>query len=107
MQRGHREYRSFVIGSRMLQYRMSDGMSAKGSRLAVVGSGITSMSLSLIDCHPRMLEPSKPNPSSNVSSLNSAAGMWKCCIRPGKSMNRMSMNCTFSFLTSSITSLGL
>ena len=35
---------------------------------AVVGSGISSMSLSLIAAQPRMLEPSMPKPSSKVSS---------------------------------------
>ena len=39
-----------------------------GSTNAVSGCGTTSMSLSLIACQPRMLEPSKPRPSSKTSS---------------------------------------
>jgi hypothetical protein len=38
-----------------------------------------SMSLSLMACHPRMEEPSKPMPSSKVLSLISLAGYEQCC----------------------------
>ena len=48
------------------------------------------MSLSLIACQPRMLEPSKPRPSSKTSSSSLPTGMVKCCQSPGKSMNRRS-----------------
>ena len=41
-----------------------------GSINAVVGSGISSMSLSLIAAQPRMLDPSMPKPSSNELSSN-------------------------------------
>ena len=51
---------------------------------AVSGTGLTSMSDSLIACQPRMLEPSKPKPRSKVSSSSSRAGTEKCCHRPGK-----------------------
>ena len=37
---------------------------------AVVGSGISSMSLSWIAAQPRMLEPSMPKPSSKLSSTS-------------------------------------
>src|SRR5712691_13241099 len=39
---------------------------------------------------PRMEEPSKPRPSSKMSSLSSETGMEKCCQRPGRSMKRRS-----------------
>ena len=52
----------------MLQIITSVGMVVNGSMKAVSGCGTTSMSLSLIACQPRMLEPSKPRPSSNTSS---------------------------------------
>src|SRR4051794_10789591 len=38
-----------------------------------------------------MLDPSKPIPSSNRSSLISFAGREKCCQTPGRSTNRKSM----------------
>ncbi len=43
----------------------------KGSITAVVGSGITSMSEAWISAQPRMDEPSKPSPSSKISSFSS------------------------------------
>ncbi len=43
-------------------------VSANGSMKAVEGSGMRSISLSLMAAHPRMLEPSMPNPSSNEPS---------------------------------------
>src|SRR5256885_634167 len=48
------------------------------------------MSLSWICWKPRMLEPSKPMPSSNRSSLRSSTGMEKCCQTPGRSTKRKS-----------------
>ena len=38
----------------------SVGCFMNGSMIAVLGSGIISMSLSLIACQPRIEEPSKP-----------------------------------------------
>ena len=46
----------------------SVGITVNGSTNAVSACGSRSMSLSLIACQPRMLEPSKPRPSSNTSS---------------------------------------
>src|SRR6266705_2796011 len=40
----------------------------------VVGSGTSSMSLSLMAAQPRILDPSMPKPSSNELSLNSLIG---------------------------------
>ena len=56
------------------------------------------MSDSLIACQPRMLEPSKPRPSSNMPASNSSAGIEKCCQVPGKSTNLKSTICTPSRL---------
>ena len=54
----------------MLQIIESVGIVQNGSRIAVSGWGTTSMSLSLIACQPRMLEPSNPKPSSKTSSVS-------------------------------------
>jgi hypothetical protein len=73
-----------------MQIMASVGSDANGSTKAVVGTGTSSMSLSLIACQPRMLEPSKPRPSSKVSSSSLATGIVKCCQAPRKSVNRRS-----------------
>ena len=90
----------------MSQMRESVGTSMKGSIWAVVGSGMTSISLALIGCQPRMLDPSKPNPSSKASIVSSSTGTEKCCHIPGKSMNFRSTISTFFSLTSFKTSEG-
>src|SRR5437763_1518389 len=41
-------------------------------------------------CQPRMLEPSKPRPSSKTPSSSLATGMVKCCDVPRRSVNRKS-----------------
>ena len=41
---------------------------------AVFGSGMISMSDSLIACQPRIDDPSKPKPSSKLSSSSMAIG---------------------------------
>src|SRR3990170_706605 len=77
----------------MSQMRESVGTLQTGSRRADAGSGIRIMSLSWIFWKPRMLEPSKPMPSSQMdvwmssSSVNSRGGIEKCCQSPGKSLN--------------------
>ena len=65
------------------------------------------MSLSLIACQPRMLDPSKPSPSSKVSSSIVSAGTAKCCHTPGKSMNRMSTVLTSFSRINARTSFGV
>src|SRR3990170_191238 len=72
------------MGSVMLQIRLSVGTFMNGSITAVLASGITSMSLLLIACHPRIEDPSNPNPSLNTLSVSSSIGMEKCCQTPGK-----------------------
>src|SRR5438874_2175526 len=71
----------------MLHTRLNVGTVVKGSMMAEVGSGITSISLSLMVWKPRMLEPSNGTPSKNISSFNSRAGTLKCCQDPGRSVN--------------------
>ena len=83
------------------------GSAAKGSITAVSGWGTSNMSLSLIACQPRMLEPSNPRPSSNVSSSSLPTGIVKCCQSPGKSMNRKSTAFTPRSRHSARTSCGV
>src|SRR6516162_8102756 len=59
----------------MLQIIVSVLSRQNGSMNAVSGTGMTSMSDSLMACQPRMLEPSKPRPSSNTPSSRASAGM--------------------------------
>src|SRR6266567_6231040 len=107
MLRGSREYGSFVIGSTMLQ--MSDSVTSdmNGSMVAVLASGITSMSEAWIACQPRIDEPSNPSPSSKMSSESSPSGMVKCCQRPMKSMNFRSTITTFFSAANARTCLGV
>src|SRR5271166_2744738 len=74
----------------MLQMSVSVVSLQKGSIKAVSATGTTSMSDSLMATQPRILEPSKPRPSSKVCSSRASAGMVKCCHKPGKSMKRRS-----------------
>src|ERR1041384_3893862 len=53
-----------------------------------------------------MLEPSKPIPSSNRSSVNSFMEMEKCCHKPGKSINLKSTISTLFSLANASTSFG-
>src|SRR3990167_8742143 len=100
-------YSSFVIGSTMLQMRDSVGASMNGSITAVIGSGTTSISLAWIGCQPRIDEPSKPSPSSNISSFNSDMGIEKCCQMPTKSRNFMSTILAFFSFANCKTSFGV
>jgi hypothetical protein len=74
---------------------------------AVDGSGITTMSLSLMFFHPLMLDPSNPNPSAKVSSEKLVIGTEKCCHDPMKSMNLMSTNSAWFVRANSMTSPGV
>src|SRR5438132_7134757 len=65
------------------------------------------MSDSWISWNPRIDEPSKPNPSSNASSVSSPIGTEKCCISPGRSQNRRSTICAPAASASLITSAGV
>src|SRR3972149_9808985 len=95
------------MGSTMLQRRDSVGASMNGSITAVVGSGTTSISLAWIGCQPRMLEPSKPSPSSNISSLSSEMGIEKCCQLPTESRNFKSTILAFFSFANCNTSFGV
>ena len=85
--RGSREYPSLVIGSAISQISDSVGASVPGSRMAEVGSGISSMSDSEMPCHPRIEEPSKPSPSSNAPASSARSGSVMCCHVPSRSQN--------------------
>ena len=91
----------------MLQIIVSVGCAVNGSISAVSGCGTTSRSASLIARQPTTLEPSKPIPSSNVSSVSASAGIAKCCQTPGKSMNRRSTVVTSRWRIRAKTSFGV
>src|SRR6185437_10620586 len=91
----------------MVQVSESVGIAQKGSMNAVLGSGIASMSEASMLFQPRMLEPSKPRPSSKVSSDNSAMGQLKCCQVPKVSTNLISTILAPLFFASSNTLLGV
>src|SRR6476620_4438218 len=105
--RGSRSYGSRVIGSTIVQMRLRVGSALKTSTHAVVGSGITSMSLALMARQPRMLEPSKPRPSVKMSSLYSVSVVVKCCQEPGRSVNLKSTSLTSWSLIILLTSDGV
>src|SRR5206468_2024304 len=90
----------------MSHVRESVGTSKQGSTKALAGSGISSMSLSLMAWKPRIDEPSNPKPSVNVSSSSSFKGIEKCCQVPGRSVKRTSTICTPASLARRITSAG-
>src|SRR5512132_1390252 len=91
----------------MVQVSDSVGTAQNGSIKAVLGSGMASMSEASMDFHPRMEEPSKPKPSANTSSLNSAMGQLKCCQVPKVSTNLMSTILAPCFFASSTTLFGV
>src|SRR5690606_38372917 len=78
-----------------------------GSRYAVLGSAIRTMSDSWISWNPRTDEPSNAWPSSNCDSSTACAGTDTCCITPGRSQKRRSTNSTPSSAISSSTSFGV
>src|ERR1041385_5342835 len=91
----------------MLQISDSVGSVQNGSITAVLGSGMTSMSLAWIGCQPRIEEPSKPRPSSNTASSISLGGTVKCCQMPRKSLNFKSMATAFCSCINFSTSFGV
>src|ERR1035437_1938878 len=78
-----------------------------GSMKALSGSGMASMSEASMDFQPRMLEPSKPKPSSKTSSVNSPKGTIKVVQVPKVSTNFTSTIFAPAFLAVSITLLGV
>ncbi len=60
----------------------------------MVTSGTSFMSDSWIAWKPRIDDPSNMRPSVKEDSSNCSTGMLKCCITPGRSMKRTSMNST-------------
>src|ERR1700682_2476102 len=91
----------------MVQVRLRVGTAQNGSINAVAGSAIASMSEASMLFQPRMLEPSKPSPSSKISSVSSRMGQVKCCQVPKVSTNLMSIILAPLFLANSITLLGV
>src|SRR5574341_1022203 len=91
----------------MLQINDNVGSAQNGSSTAVLGSGITSMSLAWMGCQPRIEEPSKPRPSSNTASSISLGGTVKCCQMPRKSLNFKSTATAFCSFINLITSFGV
>src|ERR1700704_2153126 len=91
----------------MVQVRLKVGTAQNGSIKAVAGSGMASMSEASMLFQPRMLEPSKPKPSSKISSVSSRIGQLKCCQVPKVSTNLMSTILAPLFLANSITLLGV
>src|SRR6266700_7160921 len=79
------------------------GISVKASIMYVEGSGMRSMSLSLIAAQPRMDEPSMPNPSSKEASVSCPIVYETCCHRPGKSVKRRSSSLAPFFFANSRT----
>ena len=68
---------------------------------------MSSMSDSLMAWKPRMLDPSKPRPSSKQPASNSVMGRLKCCQVPGRSQNLTSTILTPAWRAYSSTSSGL
>src|SRR5258708_16058941 len=91
----------------MVQVKDKVGSIQKGSIKAVSGSGMASMSEASMLFQPRMLEPSKPKPSSKISSVNSLMGQLKCCQVPKVSTNLMSTILAPLFLANSSTLFGV
>src|SRR6266850_3492975 len=91
----------------MVQVSERVGTAQKGSMKAVAGSGMASMSEASMDFQPRMLEPSKPKPSSKTSSVSSPMGQEKCCQVPKVSTNFTSTILDPCFLAISRTPLGV
>src|SRR5690242_5405459 len=94
------------MGSTMSHVSERVGTWRQGSTNALAGSGIRSMSLSLIAWNPRIDDPSNPSPSSNTSSVRCFTGIEKCCQVPGRSQKRTSTTCTPASWARRITSVG-
>src|SRR5207249_1676251 len=107
MPRGSRMYGSRVPVSAMVHVKDNVGTAINGSMKAVAGSGIASMSEASMLFQPRMLEPSKPRPSVNDSSLNSPIGTLQCCQVPNVSTNLTSAIFAPLFAAISNTLLGV
>src|SRR5258705_5595642 len=94
IERGQRVYACIVDGSSTSQVRISVGTAANGSSTALPGSGISTMSESLIPFHPEIDEPSNILPSSNNASSTALAGKVTWCCNPRMSAKRKSTNST-------------
>ena len=96
-----------VAGSSTSQRRMRVGSSRNGSRTALAGSGISTMSdLSMLR-QPAIDEPSNILPVSKNRSFTAFAGTVECCSLPRVSVNRRSTNLTSSSRIIRMTSDGV
>src|SRR5215468_4103780 len=68
IERGQREYACIVDGSSTSQLKIRVGSAANGSSTAVAGSGISTMSESLMPFQPVIEEPSNILPSSKIDA---------------------------------------
>src|SRR5262249_808291 len=91
----------------MLQIITSVVSLQNGSMKADSGTGITSMSDSLIACQPRIDEPSKPRPSSKTDSSRASAGLVTGCDMRGEDMKGRSTGLTFLSRISASTCCGV
>src|SRR5258706_1649858 len=91
----------------MVQVTLRVGTAQNGSMKAVAGSGMASMSEASMDFQPRIEEPSKPNPSSKTSAVNSPKGTLKCCQVPNVSTNLTSTIFAPCLRAMSMTLLGV
>src|SRR5262245_9032734 len=82
---------------------ISDVWAANGSRTAVVQSGTSIMSDSLIAFQPAIDEPSNITPSFRKSSLIVRTWCARCCHLPRGSVNRKSTYLTSCSLIISMT----
>src|SRR5580765_6663227 len=103
IERGQRVYACIVDGSSTSQLRISVGNAVNGSSTALSGSGISTMSESLIPFHPEIDEPSNILPSSNSESSTAVDGNVTWCCNPRMSAKRKSTNSTLLSLISLVT----
>jgi hypothetical protein len=78
-----------------------------GSSTVVDASGTASMSDMWMLCQPRMDDPSKPTPSSNVASSHVSVGKEQCCHEPNRSVNFKSTILASCFRANSKNSFGV
>ena len=83
------------------------GSRKNGSITVVSGSGMASMSDTLIFCQPRIDDPSNPTPSSKVPTSQVSIGKEQCCQVPRRSVNFRSTMRALCFLAKSKNSLGV
>src|SRR4030043_1196374 len=94
------------MGSTIFAITLTVGSLKNGSITAVLGSGTANISDTWIPCQPRMDEPSKPTPSTNVFSSQVSMGKLQCCQVPSRSVNFRSTISALFFSANSKNSVG-